>query len=188
VRLRITLATALAGLMALTPAVPALAAGVGGVEIVPPSGTSFRVQAPDRGTATVTFTAENVGTETATVRLYAASATESGGSWSVDGAGSASWLRLADRSVTLQPGEARELSFTVEGSDARRTGAIVVEQGAGTVVQRAATLVHAEPGPRLPLPLLLVALAVLLIALAGVGVARAARRPEPEPVPEPVPV
>lgn len=158
-------------------AVPAGAAGVGGVEVTPRSGTAFNLSVSDGETVRETFTVRNIGEAAATVRLYAAAAeqTESG-TWSVAGAGSAPWLEFADREVSLEPGETQELSFAARGSDEARNGAIVIEQGSGTVVQRAATLVYVKQGPTVPLPLLLILIAVVLIALAAAAWVTAARR------------
>ncbi|MBC7679748.1 MAG: hypothetical protein H7233_12290 [Pseudorhodobacter sp.] len=177
VRVNRRAAVALVLLGTLATAGVASAAGVGGVEVTPRQGSSFHVTAPPNGTADEEFTVRNIGRTTATVRLYTASAdsTDSGG-WSVGGAGSAPWLELPAASVTLQPGQSRDLRFTVLGSDDSRNGAVVVEQGTGTVVQRAATLVYATPGRAVPLPWLILAVAVGLLGLAGVGVAIGARR------------
>jgi hypothetical protein len=170
-------------LLVLAVGAPASAAGVGGVEVTPSHGSSFSVRAPRNGTSTEAFTLRNIGTTPATVRLYGADAREVDGAWSVGGAGSASWLALPDEAVTLAPGEKRAMTFSVRGGGAARTGAVVVEQSAGTVVQRAATLVHETTAPPVPLPLLLVAAAVALLLAAGTGVAAVARRRGVVPAP-----
>lgn len=150
------------------------AAGVGGVELTPPSGSSFTVTARAGQTVTQDFTLRNVGTAPATVRLYAADASQVDGGWSVGAAGSAPWLHLPDQTVTLAAGEHKAMSVRVDGG--AHTGAIVVEQAQGTVVQRAATLVRLTPPPVVPVPLLLAAAAAGLVLAAGAGVGAAARR------------
>lgn len=165
---------------------PAHAAGVGGVEVTPPDGTSFRVSAADGETARQSFTLRNVTDVPATVRLYGAAAEQPAGSdaWSVAGAVSADWLGLPDQRVTLAAGESREMSFTVRFGEQDRTGAVVLELGDGTVVQRAATLVYAETAAPLPVPLLLAALAVGLVAVAAAAWSVAARgRPRDDAAP-----
>lgn len=150
------------------------AAGVGGVELTPPSGSSFSVPAQTGQTVTQPFTLRNIGTAPATVRLYAADAREVDGAWSVGAAGSAPWLHLPDQTVTLAPGEQKAMSVRVDGG--AHTGAIVLEQASGTVVQRAATLVRLTAPPAVPVPLLLAAAAAGLVLAGGAGVGVAARR------------
>lgn len=169
---------AVAAAVALGTAGPAHAAGVGGVEVTPPSGTSFRVDVVPGDQARQEFLLRNVLDTPATVRLYGASAERGadGTAWTVAGPGSAEWLGLEAQEVTLRGGESRTMAFAVEGDERARTGAVVVETGTGTVVQRAATLVHVGPAPRVPLPLLLVVAAVVLLLVSGAGVAVVARR------------
>lgn len=175
-RLRLLLAATAVALVAT--AVPASPAGVGGVEVTPPNGTSFAVEIREGERALQPFVLQNIASGPSTVRLYAAAAerSASGEGWSIGAAGSASWIDLEEQEVTLGGGESRRMTFAVDGGPSDRTGAIVVEQGAGTVVQRAGTLVYAEVASPLPLPLLLVVLAVVLVLLAGAGVATLARR------------
>lgn len=173
---RLLTAAVLAAAVLSTP-VAAQAAGVGGVEVTPPDGSSFRVSVTDGGSVEQEFALRNITDQPAQVRLYAAAAEQVGDDgWSVGGAGSAGWLELPDQQVSLAAGEARTLRFSVRGGPSDRTGAVVVEVGEGTVVQRAATLVHVDAGSRLPLPLIVVVVAVCLLLAAGAAVATVARR------------
>lgn len=174
--MRTRLLAAAATALVVAAAAPAGAAGVGGIEVTPLSGSSFRLDVPAGKRAQQEFLLRNLRSEPSTVRLYGASATRNGSAWSVAGPGSAGWLELADREITLRGGETRTLAFRVRGGEQQRTGAVVVELGAGTVVQRAATLVYVDTAARVPLPLLLVVAAVALLLAAGAGVAAVARR------------
>lgn len=159
----------------------AQAAGVGTIELKPEHGTSFHVRGGDKGQTTQRMTLHNVGKQTVDARLYAASATRVNDAWSIGGAGSASWIDLADQTVRLTAGETRAVSFVVHRSEKKKTGAVVLEQSAGTVVQRAATLVYLEPGKRINLPLAaVIACAVVIIMGAAVISARSQERIPPE--------
>jgi hypothetical protein len=182
---RLTLVAVGAVVALAVTAVPAQAAGVGGIEVTPPGGTSFRVSVSTDEVQQQTFLLRNVTASPATVRLYGAAATrsEGGDAWSVGGAASADWLDLPAQEVTLAAGESREMSFSVRGGEQDRTGAVVVEKTASTVVQRAATLVHVEAAAPVPLPLLLIVLAVLVMAAAAAAWGAVVRRlVEPAPV------
>ena len=173
--------------LVLLPTPAAYAAGVGGVELKPETGSSFRLDVGEDETASATFTLTNITDDPATVQLYGASATrKSDGTWIVDSAGTADWLKLETQDVTLGGRETQEFAFDVVGLGEDVNGAIVLEQMQGNVAQRAATLVYVEAAGPISLPLLIVVAAVVLLALAGASVAVAARRRRAEdPVDEP---
>lgn len=160
------------GLLAL----PAQAAGTGGIELSPYPGvvdgrqvTAFHVAVPTRGTTHPRYSLRNTRGVAVQGRLYAASATPDGhGGWSIGGAGSARFVRFSDRTVTLKPHETRLASFAVSGDvSGKRYEALVVEVRQGSVVTRAATLVYLTRGRVVPLPVLLVGVAVLALLLVG---------------------
>lgn len=172
--------------LVLLGAVPASAAGTGGIEVSPYPGvvdgrqvTAFHATVPRSGDGTVAWSLRNTTGTTRTGRLYAASATADGhGGWTIGDAGSSPYLGFDDRTVTLAPHEVQVSSFTVHG---RLTGeqhaAIVVEVHNGSVVARAATLVYLTPGPAVRLPALVVGLAVLVLLASGGAVLWVRRRP-----------
>lgn len=165
---------------------PASAAGTGGISVTPIPAvkdgkpvTSFRVDLPRDGTKQVPFTVRNVEDEPRSARLYVAPVTETDGGFALGQAGASEYVSMPDEVVTLQPGEEREKSFTVTGSDEPDElvhAAVVVEVTNGAVTTQASTLIYLEPSDRVSLPLLLVALAVLLIALAAAAWAHHVRR------------
>jgi hypothetical protein len=157
-------------------ALPAQAAGTGGIELSPYPGvvdgrqvTAFHVAVPTRGTTHVRYSLRNTKGTAVQGRLYAASATPDGhGGWAIGGAGSARFVRFPDRAVTLKPHETRLASFRVSGDvSGKRYEALVVEVRQGSVVTRAATLVYLTRGRVVPLPVLLVGGAVLVLLLVG---------------------
>jgi hypothetical protein len=175
----------LLGLLLLVLAVPARAAGTGGIEVSPYPGvvdghqvTAFHVKVPTRGDAKVTYTLRNTTNHKVSGRLYAASATPDGhNGWTVGGAGTSRYVGLPDQQVSLAPHETRLATFTVHGKvDGTQHAAVVVEVKQGSVVTRAATLVYLERGRRVPLPLLVVGAAVLLLLAATVAVVLVRRR------------
>ena len=176
----------LVALLLVVLALPASGAGTGGIEVSPYPGivgghqvTAFHVKVPSRGSVTVRYSLRNTTGAPVQGRLYAASAVSDGhGGWSVGGAGSSSYVDLADQQVSLQANETRLASFSVQGP-AGRHAAVVVEVKQGSVVTRAATLVYLERGRTVPLPLVLVGIAVLLVVVAGGALVVARRRPAP---------
>lgn len=177
---------------ALAVATPASAAGTGGIEVTPDppvvdgeQATSFRVDVPDRGEQQVPFTLRNVEDERRSARVYAARVSKAqDGTLSLGEAGSSRFVSLQDSQVTLEAGEVRPATFTVEGGELSKDdvlAAVVVEVRTGSVVQRASTLVYLERGRQLPLPLLLVVAAVVLVMVTGAGVAVLARRRSARP-------
>jgi hypothetical protein len=172
----------LAALAVLVPAGSASAAGTGGIEVTPlpvvqagKQVTAFHVPLPGSGQEQVTFLLHNVEDDERTARVYVASATQvPGGGYDVAGPDSSSYVAYAPRTVTLAAREQRTESFEVSRPYGDRTegpahAALVVEVTHGAVVQRAATLIYLEAGPRLPVPLPLLAVAVLLLLAAGAG-------------------
>lgn len=185
-RLALPAALVLALLLLGGGAVPAHAAGTGGIVVTPVPGvrdgkpvTSFRVDLPGDGTAEVPFTIANVETGPRTARVYLAPVRRTDGSFALGREGDSPYARLEDRRVTLQPGEVLDASFTVDGSeqpDGEALAAVVVEVTNGAVTTQASTLVYLTPARTVPLPLLVVAGAVGLLTAVGVGVLLAARR------------
>lgn len=172
--------------LVLVGAVPASAAGTGGIEVSPYPGvvdghqvTAFHAEVPRRGSGTLAWSLRNTTGETRSGRLYAASATPDGhGGWVIGDAGSTPYLDFPAREVTLKPHEIRVAELRVHGRvDGTQHAALVVEVRNGSVLARAATLVYLEPGPTLPLPRAAVVVAVLVLLGAGAGVAAARRRP-----------
>jgi hypothetical protein len=165
-------------------AAPAWAAGTGGIDLSPYPAivdgrqiTAFHTDVPSRGSVSVRYSLHNVTKQPRTVRVYAASATRNGGSFSVGTAGSSPYLTFPTRTVTLAGGETQLGTFTVHGPVHGTTyGALVVEVTTGSITQRAATLVYLKKGRTVPVPLLLTLLAVLALALAGGAVSVVARR------------
>lgn len=174
--------------LVLALAVPASAAGTGGIEISPYPGvvdghqvTAFHVKVPSRGSTSVRYSVRNTTSSAVQGRVYAASAASDGhGGWTIGDPGSTPYLDLADQQVSLKPHETRLASFDVQGSlDRTEHAAVVVEVKKGAVLTRAATLVYLSPGRRVPLPLLAVVVAVLLLLVVAAGVVRQRRRPAP---------
>ena len=164
-RLRHAAGLALLGLLLLTGG--AQAAGVGTIELEPQRGTAFHVKLGDEASTTTSMTLRNTGKEAVTARLYAASAVKtSEDGWNVGGAGSAPWIELPDQTIELAAGERRIMRFVVRQSE-QKTGAVVIEQTGGTVVQRAATLVYLEPASRWSLPLVAVVAGALVILMGA---------------------
>lgn len=141
--------------IAATTALPAHAAGVDGVNLTPQPAvsadgkvlTAFHVTLHSGGVATEHFMLRNLTSTPRTVRVYGAAATRSpSGAYAVAGPQTASWIGLRDQQVTLAPHASRVLSFKVSRSHAPKGhlvyGAVVVEKSAGTVTERAATLVY----------------------------------------------
>jgi len=177
---------ALLVLLLLVLAVPARAAGTGGIEVSPYPGvvdghqvTAFHVKVPSRGTTTVRYSLRNTTAAPVHGRLYAASATPDGhGGWTVGGPGSTRYVGLEDQQVSLTPHQTRLATFTVHGPiHGTPHAAVVVEVKQGSVVTRAATLVYLERGRTVPLPALLVGAAALLLLTAGAAVTWVRRRP-----------
>jgi len=105
--------------------------------------------------------------------------TRSDGNLQLGTPGSSRFAALADRTVTLEPGEMQTSSFTVRAGklpDGEVMAAVVLEVRNGSVVQRAATLIYVEKGPRVPLPLLLAGLAAALLLVPLGALAVGARR------------
>lgn len=161
----LTAAAAVACLLTV-PAPTALAAGVGTLELLPLEGSAFHLTVSGRPVQQQ-FTLRNIGTKPTSGVLYAAAArrTDSGG-WSVSGDGSATWIKLPRQTVSLTPGQSKALTFTVD-AERPRTGAVVLEQAGGSVVQRAATLVYVKKSRVITLPRALVLLAIVLLTAAG---------------------
>ena len=141
--------------IAATTALPAYAAGVDGVDLTPQpavsgSGkvlTAFHVTLHSGGVATEHFILRNLTGTTRTVRVYGAAASRSpAGAFSVSGPGTASWIELRDQRATLAAHATRVLTFKVSRAHAPKGhmvyGAVVVEKSAGTVTERAATVVY----------------------------------------------
>ena len=173
-------------LLLLVLAVPARAAGTGGIEVSPYPGvvdgkqvTAFHVKVPTRGSAKVTYSLRNTTNHAVRGRLYAASATPDGSNgWTVGGAGTSPYVGLPDHQVSLAAHETRLATFTVHGKvSGTQHAAVVVEVKQGSVVTRAATLVYLERGRRVPLPLLVVGAAVLLLLASAVAFVLVRRRP-----------
>lgn len=173
---------AAAAALVLALALPASAAGTGGIEVSPYPGvvdgkqvTAFHVSAPGKAA----WALRNTTGETRTGRLYAASASPDGkGGWVIGDAGSSPYLDFPERDVTLAPHEVRVSELRVRGEvDREEHAAIVVEVRNGSVVARAATLVYLQPGSAGGLPALPVGLAVLVLLAAGTAVTAARRRP-----------
>lgn len=173
----------------LAGALPAGAAGTGGINISPYPGvvdgkpiSAFHAKVPASGSTSVRYALRNTTDHAATARLFATKATrDSTGRFTIGSAGSSPYVHFTDGSVTLKPREVRLSSFSVTaGPHGRPAGkayaALVVEVRAGSVIQQAATVVYLEPGPRLPLPLLVVLIAAGLLALVGLGLLYARRR------------
>lgn len=167
-------------------AVPASAAGTGGIEVSPYPGivdghqvTAFHATVPGSGEGKVAWSLRNTTGAVATGRLYAAAATSDGhGGWTIGEAGSSPYLRFDSREVRLAPHEIQVSEFAVHGDlDGPQHAAIVVEVRNGSVVARAATLVYLVPGPAGALPGITVGLALLLVLAASAGVWQARKRP-----------
>ena len=174
---------ALVLLLLVLLALPADAAGTGGIEISPYPGvvgghqvTAFHVKVPSRGSVVVRYSLRNTTGAPVRGRVYAASAVSDGdGGWTIGGPGSSGFVDLRDQQVSLSANETRIEAFAAHGPVGGHA-AVVVEVKQGSVVTRAATLVYLERGRRLPLPLVLVLSALALAALAGTGVLLARRR------------
>jgi len=166
----------------VTLALPASAAGTGGIEVSPYPGvvdgkqvTAFHVSAPGE----TAWTLRNTTAEARTGRLYAAAARPDGqGGWTIGDAGSSPYLDFPERDVTLAPHQVQVSSFRVRGDLERPAhAALVVEVRNGSVVARAATLVYLQPAGGSGLPALPVGLAVLVLLAAGAALLAARRRP-----------
>lgn len=195
--MRAAVARVAGGLVAATlavpvAAVPALAAGTGGVDLAPAAGvgpdgrppTAFRVSVPPNGRAAERMTLRNLTAAPQTASLYAAAVDrDATGGYLVRGPGSTSYVRLPVATVTLRPREVRSVSFTVNAPDLApgRTAyaAVVVAQTGAAVTRRAATLVYLTASDstarRALLPALLAA-ALLAAVASGWGVAARSRR------------
>lgn len=168
----------------------ALAAGTGGIALSPAQSggagvvTAFHVALRAGQTTVEHFLLRNLTDRTAMVSLYAASASRGGsGAWSIGGPGSAPWIGIPTQPVRLRAHQSRWYSFRVTRAAAPRGrgltyGAVVLSQGSGTVVERAATLVYLDRlGPStLPRALLPIVFAVALVA-AGFLLHARRRRP-----------
>lgn len=173
------LGLALAASVLVTPVPTAGAAGVGGVEVRPPAGSSFSLDVREDDWATQRFMVENVVDRPTTVRLYGARARRAdAGAWDVSST-TPDWLELADQRVHLEPGESREMVFRVRGTGRDVTGAVVVEVPGSSLVARAATLVYVHQRQPLPIPLLLIGVAALLVAGTGALAVATGRRRRP---------
>lgn len=166
----------------VTLALPASAAGTGGIEVSPYPGvvngkqvTAFHVGVPGE----TTWVLRNTTGESRTGRLYAAAARPDGqGGWVIGDAGSSTYLDFPERDVTLAPHEVQVSSFRVRGDlDHDAHAALVVEVRNGSVVARAATLVYLRADGGSGLPALPVGLAVLVLLAAGAALLAARRRP-----------
>ena len=167
-------------------AIPASAAGTGGIEISPYPGvvngkqvTAFRATLPRDGSSrSVKYSLRNTTSSPRTAKLYAASATRSAqGEFTVGDAGSSPYLSFASQTVTLPGGASRVASFQAHGKlKDKAYAALVVEVTQGAVTQRAATIVYLSPGPVIPVPVLLGIGAAVLIAAVGVGLWLVRRR------------
>jgi len=153
----------------------AFAAGTGGIEITPDSGTgpaqtAFHVKVPSRGSVSVGFFLRNVTGAKVTGRLYATSAArDAAGHFSVGDAGSAKGVSLKETTVTLAPHEVRHETFQVSGKvSGTQYRAIVIEVQHGAITERAATVVYLTPGRRVPVPVVLGTVAGVLVLVAGV--------------------
>jgi hypothetical protein len=187
VQLRSPVARAVTGLLlvaALALPAPAHAAGTGGIEVSPYPAivdghqvTAFHVKVPSRGSVSVRYSLRNTTAAPVRGHLYAASASPDGhGGWTIGGAGSSTYLDLADQQVTLAAHQTQLASFGVDGPSGKHA-AVVIEVKQGSIVTRAATLVYLEHGRTVPLPLLLVGIAVLLLLAAAGALAWQRRRP-----------
>ena len=158
---------------------PAHGAGTGGIEVTPVPGvvdgkqvTAFHVTLPTTGTTQQRFALRNITTEERAARIYAASARRDGkGGFSIGDPGSSPYVRLPDRTVTLQPAEVRAETFDVVAPSKDRPGeetyaAVVLEVQRGSIVQRAATLVYVAPGEKSSAPPWLLVVAGSLLGLA----------------------
>lgn len=180
----VVLALGLVGL--LLTAVPATAAGTGGIEVSPYPGvvdgkqvTAFHAELPRDGKATkVKYSLRNTTNEPRTAKLYAASAAKDGkGGFTVGDVASSPYISFPTRDVTLAGGKSELGEFEVHGKlDEDAYGAIVVEVMQGAVTQRAATIVYLSPGPVLPIPVLLAIGAAILVLAGGFGVWLVRRR------------
>ena len=167
-------------------ALPASAAGTGGIEISPYPGvvngkqvTAFRADLPRNGSSrSVRYSLRNTTSSPKSGRLYAASATrDDKGDFTIGDPGSSPYISFPAKDVTLPGGASQIASFTVHGKISERTyGALVVEVTQGAITQRAATIVYLSPGPVLPIPVLLAIGAAVLIAAVGVALWLVRRR------------
>ena len=169
-------------------ALPAGAAGTGGIEVTPvPSQrdgkpvTVFRVELPSDGSVRVPYTVRNVEDGPRQARVYAARVTRDGDAFSLDDPGSSPYVEMPDRTVELAAGELLEETFEVRAPRGDRPAdqqyaAVVVEVRNGAVVQRASTLVYLSAGRSVPLPLLVVLVAVGVLTTAAAAVAVTVRR------------
>ena len=180
-RLLLLVLTALA-LLGSAPS-GAFAAGTGGIEVTPDSGsgpqqTAFHVKVPSRGSVSVSFFLRNLTAEPVTGRLYATSAARDGaGHFTVGDAGSAKGVSLKDTTVALKPHEVRHETFRVSGKvDGTQYRAIVIEVQHGAITERAATVVYLTPGRRVPVPVVLGIVAGVLVAVAAVLLLATRRR------------
>jgi hypothetical protein len=170
--------------LVLLRALPATAAGTGGIEVSPYPGlvdgkqiTAFHTKVPGDGSRQVRYSLRNTTTTPRTARLYAASAQRAAdGHFTVGDPGSSAYISFDTRTVTLAPKQTEVKAFTVHGPlDHEAYGAIVVEVQNGAITSRAATIVYLEQGSRVPLPLLLAVGAGLLV-LAGAAAVVVVRR------------
>ncbi len=172
-------------------ALPAHAAGTGGIDLSPlpaePGGrtaATFRVEVPRSGEVQVRYRLRNVEDGPRSATVYTARVTTSDGSYVLGEPDSSPYVRRPRQQVTLQAGESVEQSFTVSAGpdgppEGEQLAAVVLEVRNGSVVQRANTLVVLTAERQVPLPLLLVVLAVVLLLAGGFGVAALARRRTP---------
>lgn len=169
---------------------PALAAGTGGVDVSPYPGvvngkqvTAFHTRVPSRGDAVVRYSLRNTTNQPAAARLFSASASRTGGQFTIGAAGSSPYISFPDAQVTLKPQETRISSFTVhagpDGVAAGSYGAIVVEVKHGSIVQQAAVVVYLSRASTVSLPLLVISIAIAVLLLAGTGFVLVARHRTP---------
>ena len=165
--------------MLLLGAVPAVAAGAGGVELLP-TGGGTGIHLGSRGAPLVLV--NTVGSPS-TVRLYLAGAQPSGAGYTVTGEAPVAGLALTGVTLTLPAAGRYEATLAiVDGLDRDGSGpvaAVVVESTTGALVTRAATLVYPpseSSGQLLRLPVAMAGL--LCVAVLGAHLARTARRPD----------
>lgn len=190
-RARIT-AVALGAAAVTAVCTPAFAVGTGGVELTPlqngAAASAFHVHLAPGHHSTQKFLLRNDTTKPQQFQLYAAAADRSAtGNFTVEGPGTAPWIGLPTRLVTLAGKETRTVSFEVRRTTAQRGpvvyGAIVVAMANQQIVSRAAALVYLErpgkdPVARAVLPVA-IAIAVIALVLLAQALVRRRRRALP---------
>ena len=187
-RLRVT-AVALGAAAVTAVGAPAWAVGTGGVELTPLQGgqaaSAFHVHlAPGKHT-TQKFLLRNENATPTTFQLYAAAVYKTtDGGFTVDGPGTAPWIGVQTRTVTLAPNQLQTLTFDVRRTTAQHGpvayGAVVVAMTNNQIVSRAAAMVYLErPGKdvvsRAVLPLVIAAVVIALGLVAHAWLRRRRR-------------